>query len=44
MKNTSEALLGAGIIAFTWLDLIPGDEVIGTPLGVALILDGMGWL
>ena len=40
-----EVLAGAGVIALTIGDtpLIP-DEVVGVPLGVALILDGMGWL
>jgi hypothetical protein len=44
MKDKTEAFIGAAILAVTWLDLVPGDEIIGTPLGVAMILDGMGWL
>ena len=43
-KDWIETALGAGIIAVTVLDVLPGDEVIGIPLGLALILDGQKWL
>ena len=44
-KDWLEILAGVGIIAVTVGDtpLIP-DEIIGVPLGLALILDGAKWL
>ena len=43
-KDWLETALGAGIVAVTVFDILPGDEVIGIPLGIALILDGQKWL
>lgn len=39
-----EVAVGLGIIGITWIDLVPGDEIIGTPTGAYLIADGLGWL
>lgn len=36
--------LGGGIIAVVILDVVPGDEPVGIPLGVGLILNGLGYL
>lgn len=43
-KDYLQAVTGATIIGLTVFNIVPGDEVIGVPLGVALILNGMGWL
>lgn len=43
-KDWLETALGGAIIAVTVLDILPGDEIIGVPLGLALILDGQKWL
>jgi hypothetical protein len=42
--NWGKIIAGAAVAGLTLADVIPGDEVVGVPLGVALILDGMGWL
>lgn len=39
--NYGEVGLGAAIIAATVLDIVPGDELLGIPLGLALIFEGM---
>ena len=42
--NYLEIALGIGIIAVTVGDVIPGDEVLGIPLGLGLIAHGVGYL
>jgi hypothetical protein len=39
-----EVAAGGALIAFTVGDVVPGDEIAGVPVGLALILDGMRWL
>jgi len=43
-KDWLETIAGAAIVAVTIADVLPGDEIIGVPLGIALILDGQRWL
>ena len=40
----TRVLLGAGIAAATVTDIIPGDEILGVPIGSYLILEGLGIL
>jgi len=42
--NWLQVAVGLGIAAATVIDIIPGDEVVGVPLGVAVALDGFGYL
>jgi hypothetical protein len=40
--NWPEVAIGAGLIAVTILDVIPGDELAGIPIGLGLIAHGFG--
>lgn len=42
--NWAEVLFGAGIIAVTLGDIVPGDELIGIPSGLFFVADGFGWI
>lgn len=41
--NVIEVLCGAGLIVATLADIVPGDEIAGVPIGLCLIVEGMGW-
>lgn len=43
-RDYLEVLLGAGLAAGTILDIVPGDELVGIPLGIVLILEGFGYI
>lgn len=42
--NWLQVAVGLGIAAATVLDVLPGDEIVGVPLGIGVALDGMGYL
>lgn len=42
--NWLEVMAGVGLASLTILDVVPGDEVAGVPIGLALVFDGFGWL
>ena len=39
-----EIIIGGAIIAGTLFDVLPGDEVVGIPLGIVLILKGLHYI
>lgn len=40
--NWAEIGIGAALLTGSIIDLVPGDEVLGVPLGVILIAHGFG--